>query len=1447
MTGATIASTIPNTFYEWAFNADPNQNVLPPYWQDLSARVQFAWDTKRGRPNELEVNETGEWNHRLVNFDGALDPSNGSSPFAPNVRLYRQCRIRVQVAPTQNLAPRVTATGSASMDVVHDAVSNWWYATGAGSIAQANYLTAAPSGQTTALAWTTPAGTTSANAVLWDGVNPGNALGPVGDNFQVAAGQQYTVSRYLSRVASADATVQVTLTITWFNSAGAQVGVPSAGGAVTVPTVTSWARGTATGTAPAGAVWGRVSMAITTPASTTASNTIYVTGCQDEQAGAATAWADPGPTNFIFSGMEERWPQAWTEQNGTYGTSEPVGVDALGALAVFTLKDPFINELLALNPNFLYALNDPKGSAVCADASGKRVAAPVENSPAGQGSLTFGNSVQASSSSGLMLGTAGPVATFNNNSGGAGQPVQEAETFVSIHKTTVAPGPPSNGNWTRLIHFRCATAPAAGNFGYALWEALPQTVAQVGNTSAFDVGIDSGGLMHFAVGAGTGGVAYDGPTNVCDGNWHQAAVTCDSAGNVKFYVDGAAVTPTSGSTPITLPISAITSDVLGASVQIGATYYRAGTVGDVALACELPFAAAAAQITNLYNSFRSASSGDSSGGRYQRVLNWVGWTGKSRIDTGQTSSMGPATDLTGSTALDALNSIALTENGDSYAGTDGALVFKARSARYNSRTPVAIFGEGAPVGQAGEWPCEIAAIEYDPSHLAGRVEVTQYQGPVFVAQDAASGQRYFPRTYQRTINVTSPNEAQDAATYLLSQLKDPHLRADSIHLHPSAVPGLFAVCVTLEKGQRIRLIKRPPDAPAITVDAFIEQLNWSWDPDTGDVFLDLQASPADLANYWQLGALHGTLNAQANAGTNTVTINALPDSAYNVLAASLPGSYSLTFEPGTARAETIAIAAQGIPATNIGYSTATITLAANLAFTHPAGSVWCEPLPAGYTDPTTWDASSILGAANTTLNQPATAGTNTITINALPDVKLNAAASDWSIGDLLQVGAGTPNFEGYNLLSPNQATAGEGVFSLPAGSDGNSIGITSAYSGTVPVTASASAFQGSNVWQVAVSASAASGNRLIRVTKAAAAGQPFTWSIYVRSATTGANPLVHPEIQWLNANGGLISTTTGSTVTLTGGPSAGWTRLTLSVTAAPAGAVWAVPSVRLDPTTPTSAWTFQADGLQWEANSFASTFQVCPQVLSVAATVPGYSTVVITLAANLANNHSAGELVCDPLPPGVTTIAQLAATTRLAYANLWPVLLLLLGRTSAAGRATPLAAVLLAMLGIGMAAAAMCGWRRRLTIGPVSGPAANAVALGAPRFSARVDLSELIVGMAFRARRAVLVALRKLASNVLRIRHRLAVLRLAAPAVAANEVIERQPVGDRPSFALVEQPIDVPHAAPVPDLWPAVRGMGTQPPPAFPRLVNVRVDLKKRFHGAKSSESGELMFEGGDR
>jgi hypothetical protein len=928
-----------------------------------------------------------------------------------------------------NLLPRVIATGTAAMDAIHDSVGNWFYSSGSGTLAQANYLTAAPPGQTSALGWTTPSGTTSSNAVLYVGVNTATPTGPAADCVQVTATTQYTASAYLSRTSSADATVQVTASINWFSATGAPLG-SSNGAAVTVA-AGSWVRATVTGTAPAGAVWGRISAAITTPASTTASNTIYVTGLQFEQAGAASTWVDPGPTLFLWWGYWEQLPQQW-RLSGTWGELDAVGVDALAGLAQFQVISPFVHEILILNPSFLYVLDDPAGSAQVADTAGKVPAAAITNSPYGTGSVTLGNAVTSTSPAFGFVGGPGPVATFGNTTSGS---PQSALTYLALTPSATTPNYAATSSttcttaFTRMIAFRCPAAPAAN---LHLWTAL--TGSAYPNFRGIDFYIDSSGHLNIEVGGDISFTQTYSSQSYADGNWHLATVGVDLAtGHPTFSIDGVATVYSSGAS--TLPYELVV-DSVGAWVQTDKSLYTGGANADIAFVAQFPAQLTPAQITNLYNSWRTASSGESSGARAARLLSWMQYPGATSIDAGATQSMGPANDLNGGTGLDGLYAIATTEAGDAYASNAGVVTFKARTALYNQQ-PLFVFGENQA---AGEWPYEDVVLPVDPLHTYNVVNVTQWSaatgtllngytvsGQVATAQDAASQQANFQRTAPPvTVNSTSFAEVQASAQYRLQRYKLNRMRSKTLKLHAAAIPGLFRVCAQLEKGVRIRVMKRPPwrsSSNPIQFDGFVTKTAWAIDPKPGgggmDAFLIVEAAPADLNNYWVLAPLHTTLAAQAASGQNKATIAALPDAAYNTLSQSLPQGYQLTFDPGTAIAETMTIAPGGIPATSLGYASAQLTFTANFQFTHQSGAVVCEPLPAGYTDPTAWDSNSQLGASSAAILSGGAAGNNTVTVGPLPDSATNPLGSNWTTGDQVTLSpAGTPETMTIQSVAP---------------------------------------------------------------------------------------------------------------------------------------------------------------------------------------------------------------------------------------------------------------------------------------------------------------------------------------------------------------------------------------------------------------------------------------------
>jgi hypothetical protein len=151
-------------------------------------------------------------------------------------------------------------------------------------------------------------------------------------------------------------------------------------------------------------------------------------------------------------------------------------------------------------------------------------------------------------------------------------------------------------------------------------------------------------------------------------------------------------------------------------------------------------------------------------------------------------------------------------------------------------------------------------------------------------------------------------------------------------------------------------MRRPP-APAATsqIDCFIESINWR--VERGDAFVTLQCSPVDLTPYGIFAAFHTTLATSPGAGVTTITINAGADNT-NPARAQLTAGQQLVLGQNTASQETVTIAAGGVAATTAGWTTCVLTLTAATTKAHTAGDVVCEPLPAGTTDPTTWDGTT---------------------------------------------------------------------------------------------------------------------------------------------------------------------------------------------------------------------------------------------------------------------------------------------------------------------------------------------------------------------------------------------------------------------------------------------------------------------------------------------------------
>lgn len=916
-----------------SWQTGPSSSWPPKFWVSTAQRVRDSVSITRGRQYELDQVQTGEYHCTWDNRDGALDPTNTSSPFYPNVVPYRAFRRRHQWPPTQNILTVDQATGGSTQTAGSAHVDSlvpgwtsytyWWTVT-----AEADAYTGSNVFQQVVSA---------AQAAPWAAADI--------NGWSVQPGAWHS-GQLQMRATAGGTSPQVYLILLWRDINGNTLSSVSGSTVTLTANSRSWQRLTVSGQAPANAVGATLQIAM--------ANSVAVTwecsGAQVEYAQAPTAWTKPGNWYSLFTGWVERWPQEYTDA-GTYNVVQPVIVDSFGYLSQSKLKAAFYNDILALSPDFFFPLDDGTGSTAFKDLTGKHSPAKVVNSPAGPGTVKPGQSISNTNPT-QTLGMPGPVVTMSNpDTGPSG--TYESCSWIDLTTSGIS-GPPASGGWTRMIAFKNSGAgPVAGT----LWVSSPAKYQ--GSSSTFFISFGSGtsyGIAVEVVGQNAASIYSPALGTYADGNWHLIFVVVQPSGReVDIYVDGVFAFQDTSPTSDVHPLHCKT-DMIGAYAYPGDGQFYNGYNGDTALCAQFSQALTIQQIQALSATWQTVWQNESSDARYSRILTYAGYQGPKALSVGATGDMGPATDLTGTDTSVALQNVVTTENGFHFVRADGTVHFEARSDRYNQQKPAFTFGEKTA---NGEWPYEKLGFDNDPTRVANDIQITNYStNQVMVAQDTqGSAAQYGSRTFQRTINVTNPQECQDAANYLYNRYAQPSPRVKTISLHPSALPALWPIAMQCELSTRVRAMRRPPWG-VIQFDGFIEKVTWTLDKDL-EAKLDLEISPADLNTYWVYAALHTTLFSQATSGQATAVCSPLPDSATNPFKASFCSGLRLTLEPGTARAETLTVSS--VSATSPGYTSCTVTFTTNLAFTHPVGSMICEALPTGVTDPTTWDPASILG------------------------------------------------------------------------------------------------------------------------------------------------------------------------------------------------------------------------------------------------------------------------------------------------------------------------------------------------------------------------------------------------------------------------------------------------------------------------------------------------------
>lgn len=943
---------------ELGMQANPYFSTSTPFYTDLTARQYGQIGTRRGSVFELGKPQSGELHGQWMNKDGLLDPGNATGAYAGQLLLFRPYRVRAQWPPTSNRLTADQATGGEGTPIApgllaaNNSMGITW--TGPSASGGISIVTSGTAFQGTQVFQNTMAST----ATVFDWA--------FAFYLSVAPGVAYSFSSYI-RCLTVGQSPTVSITANWYTGAGTYISTVSGTTAVlTGGAAPSWTQITLSATAPSNAAYVLIGPEL---ASNMSVNTIFqADGLQFEQAAAVTTFTVPNTWQGIYGGMVERYPQKWN-YGGTYGLVSPICTDSMGPLSQLILPDQLLLNLKSplggAAPVFQYNLDEASNSVTFKDAMGNRPVATVVDAIFGAGKVAPGASITSATPGGAFLSANGRSVTNLQGTGlSPAGPQANAMSGIAIPGAPgvglLGPGGGTGRNFTRMIAFRSTQQDNGLTSPRAIWSSGYYPTGGVANGNCIAVLLQGTTIQLILYGNTNQQSAGPYPGNVSNGDWHLLLFGIDNSGlNVTVSFDG--LTTVSGSLPALDFTNGFSSDVIGMCANLtatsGATNYTNNFNGDVAYMVEWPYAFTAAQYTQVYKAWRDLFSGESSGARYQRILSLANYQGPVNLDTGSTTAMGPC-DVFGQDVLTALQDVVDTESGSHFVDGSGVLRFQARSRRYNAPTIKWTFGDANPLGS--EIPYSSIAFDDDATYLSNESKITHHaSGAVFQVDDATSQANYGIRSVTRTINTQATQECQDAANYFVQRYKDPHTRMQSVQLNVSANPSLmFPVALGMELGDRVQVNRRPPLAPAITLNGFIDQISHQYD-EKGGWFSDVQISPLDSLAYGVFASMHTTLHTTISSGVGTITIDALPDAAANVLRANLTGGQQLTLDPGLATQETVTIATGGVPVTALNYTTAVLTLTANTTQAHTAGGVVCEVLPAGITSATTWDTLGV--------------------------------------------------------------------------------------------------------------------------------------------------------------------------------------------------------------------------------------------------------------------------------------------------------------------------------------------------------------------------------------------------------------------------------------------------------------------------------------------------------
>lgn len=571
----------------------------------------------------------------------------------------------------------------------------------------------------------------------------------------------------------------------------------------------------------------------------------FLDDVQLEAAVNASANTTSGPTWYpIYSGYIERYPLAYS-MSGTRGMRPLNAVDGLAILSRTQINQSVRKTILADNPYMYMPLNDQSLPQQIIQPQGGQPTQGYQNLGT-QGTVNFqGDSFLdgVSAVSITQQNTTNPVTRGNNAY------VTYLGTTVGMFTMNTAAFTVST--WVKFVagsvvfgagslgvnenpNFAFAGPNHYGGWGTQLGAAFPGRL-QVNWADPF---ITSNLWTPFGPNAPWNGWP--------DGKWHHLALTFIGNSSVQNYVDGVPDGP-----PSTIQ-TAPTPFVLVNNFFMDLSTYSGDPISTAAFAnfAAFPYALNASQVAAHY-SRGTGYINELPGARVARLLGQY-WKGGQIVAPG-ILKLAPDHGYNGRMMLDVLQEIQESERGLVYVDRSGNVVFEDRGTRYNSQSPLWVFGENPAGASPAEYPYQNYVGDFDPTYTFSQANLTRpgngnYPPRVNAQAQADFGQRILTQTLQANTDF----DLQQAGIFYTSRYAAPKVRIQTITLNPAANPALWPLVLSLEISQRVT-VKRRSGGLTTSNDYYIESIAHKVNADAGTWTVDLEMSPVFVPTAWVLG------------------------------------------------------------------------------------------------------------------------------------------------------------------------------------------------------------------------------------------------------------------------------------------------------------------------------------------------------------------------------------------------------------------------------------------------------------------------------------------------------------------------------------------------------------------------------------------------------------------